>query len=238
MEPNESDPAGPVTDPPAGLTDEHAEVLLADAIAAAEQLNQDEPPAAQPKSSTLPDDPTVLKDLIAELRRENAEARVAKKSAAEAARTEIADQIGRTLGFVKDNAPVDPGELMTQLTAAQQAARQSSLELAVYQAADAAEANPAALLDSRKFLASVSELDPSDTTSLVTAMSEAIEQNPLLGRGTQQPRVMKPNPAQGRSASPPESLQERVVAAEKAGNVRESLRLKSAQLLGNDPNQP
>jgi len=160
------------------------------------------PPAVpQPKADPPPanpwDDPKAAQAEIEKLRRENGAARTnAKAQAAEEAKKELAQTIGKALGLVEDG-PVDPAKLTEQLTQTQAQAKQAALELAVYRSTpDATVAN--ALLDSRSFLAKVANLDPSDGTAIAAAVGEAVTDNPALGK-----RTPAPNPAQGSSASGP-----------------------------------
>lgn len=160
-----------------------------------------EPAAATPEPATEPpkvnpwEDPEAAKAEIERLRRENASGRVnAKQRAADEARNELAQTIGKALGLVKDE-PVDPNELTKQLTQAQTQQRQAALELAIFRATpDASVAN--ALLDSRSFLAKVADLDPTDGVAIAAAVGEAVQNTPALGK-----RLPAPNPAQGSSAS-------------------------------------
>lgn len=161
------------------------------------------PPAEPPKSTENPwDNPEVARTEIERLRRENAASRTnAKAQAAEDARNELAQSIGKALGLVKDE-PVDPARLTEQLTQAQEQARQSALELAVYRAAPSADA-ATALLDSRSFLAKVADIDPSEGDKIAEAVTGAVQENPALGK-----RAPAPNPAQGSSAGgPPRPVQ-------------------------------
>lgn len=223
-----SEPA-PDSGAPAGLTDDHAQALLADAVQVAEQENQSR--GQSQNQGGLPDDPEALRAEIARLRRENGASRTnAKQQAAEEARTELAQQIGKALGLVEDE-PVDPNALTEQLTASQQAARQAQVELAVFRAAAATEADPSALLDSRSFLEKVAEIDPSDADAFQQAITEVIAANPRLGKAPTP--GMKPNPAQGRSASPPLGIADQIAAAQKAGDMKTVLRLKTQQALSN-----
>lgn len=219
--PTPEPPETAAAEPASALTDDHAQALLADALAAAELENT--------QQATSPwDDPAAAKAEIERLRRENGANRTkAKEKAAEEARGSLAQEIGKILGLVQDDAPLDPSQLTAQLTASQTQARQAALELAVFKAASVADANPEALLDSRTFLAKVESIDPHDTGAIASAITEAIAANPLYGK--QQPTTgMKPNPAQGRSSSPPPSMTEQAAAALAAGNTREAIRLKSA----------
>lgn len=161
----------------------------------------DPPKASTPEPATNPwEDPKAAQAEIERLRKENGAARTnAKAQAAEDARKELAQTIGKALGLVTDE-PVDPAELTKQLTQTQAQAKQAALELAVFRSsADAATAN--ALLDSRTFLATVADLDPNDTSAISAAVNEAVEKNPALGK-----RQPAPNPAQGSSGSGPSAV--------------------------------
>lgn len=215
-------------EPASTLTDDHAAALLADAVAVAE---------SESGTPSGDDDSTALKAEIAKLRKENASSRVqAKQNAAEEARAEMAQQIGKALGIVTDDAPPDPVKLTEQLTAQTAAAKQAQIELAVYRAAGDAKADPAALLDSRAFLEKVAQLDPADSSAFATAITEAVTVNPRLGAATAtgSPTGMRANPAQGASASPPLGLDAQIEAAKAAGDMKGTIRLKSAKALGNN----
>lgn len=158
-----------------------------------------EPPKADPapQKANPWEDPAAAKAEIERLRRENASDRTnAKATAADEARKELAQTIGKALGLVNDE-PVDPAELTKQLTATQAKAQQAALELAIFKSApDASVAS--ALLDSRAFLAKVADLDPSDAEAIAAVVTDAVANIPALGK-----RVPAPNPAQGSSASGP-----------------------------------
>ncbi|WP_194522349.1 hypothetical protein [Cellulosimicrobium sp. JZ28] len=141
--------------------------------------------AAGPGGDNLPDDPAVLKGMIADLRRENGSARTnAKAQAADEARTALVQELGKALGLVKDGEQAPkPEELTAQVQAAQHAARAAQVELAVHRAASTHRADPSALLDSRAFLAKVVDLDPTanDFGEKVTAaIKQAVTDNPKL----------------------------------------------------------
>ncbi|MBF6332383.1 hypothetical protein [Nocardia transvalensis] len=119
-------------------------------------------------------------------------ARRAAEDAAARTREEIASTLGKALGLVPDEVPADPAELLAQATAkAEQAqalsdqrateARAARVELALYRAADAAGADATTLLDSRSFLATVADLDPSAAEfddHITTAVERALADNP------------------------------------------------------------
>lgn len=167
-------------------------------------------------------------------RAEAGKARVnAKQTAADEARAELAQQIGKALGLVTDET-LDPAALLDKANTSGVAARQAQTELAVFRAADAANGDPLALLDSRTFLAKVAEIEPTDTAALAAAITEAVAENPRLGKtAPAAPAVpgagMKPNPAQGSSASPPLGLDAQIAAAEQTGDFKTAIRLKAAK---------
>lgn len=214
-------PAGP-----AGVTDDQASALLADAVASADKVNTD-------TSQTSPwDDPAAAKAEIERLRKENGATRTnAKAQAAEEARTAMAQEIGKALGLVKGDEVADPVKLTEQLTTAGAETRQAKVELAVFRAAQATDADPSALLDSRTFLAKLADVDPSDMAAVTAAITEAVAANPRLGKPETVAPGMRPNPAQGRSASAPLGLGEQIAAAEKAGDTKAAIRLKAAMAL-------
>jgi len=187
--------------------------------------------ADKPSPSNPWDDPKAAQAEIERLRRENGADRVnAKTKAAEEARKELAQTIGKALGLVEDE-PIDPAKLTAQLTQSQTQARQAQVELAVFRAASDTDADPAALLDSRTFLAKVADIDPTDGEAIKQAIADVVASNPRLGKAPHP--GMKPNPAQGRSASPPLGLADQIAAAQKAGDMKAVMRLKAAQAVGN-----
>ncbi|MET8399581.1 hypothetical protein [Streptomyces sp900116325] len=122
-----------------------------------------------------------LESDLAAARKDAGKSRVtAKQQAADDARAELAQQIGKALGIVKDDQPADPAQLTQQLAAEQAKARQTAVELAVYRTAAAAGADADALLDSRQFADAVAQLDPTDTTAITAAITAAIQTNPRL----------------------------------------------------------
>lgn len=140
-------------------------------------------------------------DLVAqirELRRENAKDRTsAKETAANEARNEVVQSIGKALGIIEDGGDAPDAEQLTQqLTEQTQAAKQAQLELSVYRAASKQGADADALLDSRSFLEKVTELDPSKTADIETAIQDAVKTNPRLQTG-QVPPKRSSNPMNG-----------------------------------------
>jgi hypothetical protein len=140
----------------------------------------------QPTSGeTLPDDPEALKAEIARLRRENGAARTnAKATAADEARTALVQELGKALGLVKDGQAAPTADQLTaQVQASQADARTARVELAVHQRAATHQGDPAALLDSRAFLAKIADLDPTGedfTTQVDNAIKAAVADNPKL----------------------------------------------------------
>ncbi|MEU3712912.1 hypothetical protein [Streptomyces catenulae] len=122
-----------------------------------------------------------LEQQLAAARRDAGKSRVtAKQTAADEARAELAQQIGRALGLVQDDAPPDPAALTQQLATEQQHARQTAVELAVFRTARDAGGDPDALLDSRAFAAALADVDPTDTAAVRAAVEAAVAANPKL----------------------------------------------------------
>lgn len=128
------------------------------------------------------------KDLAA-ARKDAGAARVnAKQAAAEEAKAELAQQIGKALGLVKEDGPPDPAELTKQITAhtarvaeLEGAVRARDIELAVHSLAEKHSAKVSALLDSRSFVKATSALDPTAkdfTSQLDAAIKQAVTDNP------------------------------------------------------------
>lgn len=145
----------------------------------------------------------------------------AKQTAADEARNQMAQEIGKALGLVDNKKPADPAELTKTIT--EQTGRignlegsvhSLSVELAAYKAAGKHDANPAALLDSRSFLKSVEGLDPSTKdfdTKVSEAIKKAVDDNQQLRAG-QVPRrgggefTGGPGAREGRPASLSQAL--------------------------------
>ncbi|MFE7316413.1 hypothetical protein ACFU7T_25475 [Streptomyces sp. NPDC057555] len=139
------------------------------------------PPDAAPQGEDAAATIARLEQQLAAARRDAGKSRVtAKQAAADGARAELAQQIGRALGIVQDDTVPDPAALTQQLAAEQQQARQAAVELAVYRAAGTAGADPDAVLDSRQFAAIAADLDPADTSAVQAAITDAIKSNPRL----------------------------------------------------------
>lgn len=189
------------------------------------------PPVAPEPAANPWSDPVAAEAEIKRLRTENGAARTnAKAQAAEEARSELAQTIGKALGLVQDE-PIDPAKLTESLTTAQTEAKQARVELAVFRNATAAGGDPAALLDSTSFLKSLAAVDPSDSAAVTAAIQSAVAANMRLGAATE-PRIPAPNPAQGSSASgTPPGLETQITQLEQAGNHKAAAALKASQLL-------
>lgn len=118
--------------------------------------------------------PKAAQKIITDLRTEEGDERVAKKTL---------DAIVKALNPDAAGDKPDPAQLAQDLAAAQTEKRQTAVELAVYKTASKHSGDPDALLDSRTFLAKVKDLDPSasDFASKVDeAIKSAIADNPKL----------------------------------------------------------
>ncbi|MFG7941195.1 hypothetical protein [Streptomyces cacaoi] len=146
-------------------------------------------PAPQPAAGDESTLPAWAQKALSDARAEAGKSRVAaKEKAADDARADLAQQIGRALGLVDDDQAPDPAALTQQLTTAQEQARTTAVELAVYRAAQAAGADPDALLDSRQFADAVAEVDPTDTAAVRAAIEAAVKANPKLAAPSGPPR--------------------------------------------------
>jgi hypothetical protein len=131
---------------------------------------------------------------ITDLRAEAGKARtVAKQNAAQEARQQLAQDIGKTLGLVKDDdKATTPEELTQQLrdshergNAAEERAVAAALELHVYRTAHRLGADADALLDSRAFCDQIDNIEVSDepgafNAAVEKAVQEAIQRSPNL----------------------------------------------------------
>ncbi|MFD3829727.1 hypothetical protein [Streptomyces sp. NPDC058621] len=144
------------------------------------------PPPAPAPTDTGDQDPGAtiarLESDLAAARSEAGKQRVtAKQQAADTARAELTAQLLGILDPSKAGQEATPEELAQQLTSAQEQARQTAVQLAVYRTATAAGADPDALLDSRQFAAALSDVDPADTAAVTAAIKAAVLANPRLG---------------------------------------------------------
>lgn len=139
----------------------------------------DDPADPAAGDDDLPDDPDKLKALLKQARADAGKSRVnAKAKAAEDAQAAMVQQIGKALGLIKD--PKDqptPEQLTQQLTAQQEAAHQAQTQLAVYRASGKL-ADPDMLLDSSSFLASLKDVDITDTKAVQGAVKAFVTDHP------------------------------------------------------------
>ncbi|WP_394434517.1 hypothetical protein [Streptomyces sp. SGAir0957] len=157
----------------------------------------DKPKPKAPARKPADEDPAAtIARLQKDLKTANGEAAKArtsaKKAAADEARTEIVQELGKALGLIKDDkdAPPDPAALTAQIEKATAAHRSTALELAVYRGAAKAGVDPDAITDSRAFMASITDLDPADdgfAKAVTAAMKKAAEDNPKLKAASQAP---------------------------------------------------
>jgi hypothetical protein len=138
----------------------------------------------------------VAKAEIERLRKENGSDRVNAKAQAA---TDARQQILKDLGLIEGNEIADPAKIAAQLAASGAEARQARVELAVYRAAGTT-ADPAALLDSTSFLASLKGIDPTDSAAITAAITSAVESNPRLGVASG-PRAPRPDLSQASGAN-------------------------------------
>lgn len=212
------DPAPPAATPPAATPPAPA--------APADPAKADPP---KPDDTKPWDDPKAAEAEIKRLRTENGAARTnAKQTAADEARNELAQSIGKALGLVKDE-PLDPAKLTEELTTSQADAKQARVELAVFRNAGTV-GDPLALLDSTTFLKSVANIDPNDSDAITAAIASAVEANPRLGAAPTDPRTPAPNPAQGAGGGGAPSLDAQIAAAQTAGDTRLAIHLQNQKL--------
>ena len=157
-----------------------------DDAAAKDDKPKPRPPAKKPDGE---DPAATIARLQKELKTANGEAAKArtsaKKAAADEARTEIVQELGKALGLIKDDkdTPPDPAALTAQIEKATAAHRETAVELAIYRSAGKYGADPDALTDSRAFLNSIKGLDPSEdgfAKKVSEAIKKAVETNPKL----------------------------------------------------------
>ncbi|MFE0808207.1 hypothetical protein ACFW34_12075 [Streptomyces sp. NPDC058848] len=157
---------------------------------------KDAKPKPKPSAKKDEDPAAELERLRKELRQANADAAkartTAKKNAAEEAKAELVQQMGKALGLVKDDkdeAP-DPAKLTAEIERTQKAHRETAIELAVFRSAGKHGADASALTDSRSFLKSIADLDPSDEgfdKAVSAAIKAAVADNPKLKAASQAP---------------------------------------------------
>lgn len=143
-------------------------------------------PGANPERQEVGDLPAWAQQIIKDARDDAAKARVnAKQTAADEARKQMAQDIGRALGIITDDTPpeeqLSPEQLQELLAGERVTARNARVELAVFKAAQGGGGfNASALLDSRAFLESIKDIDPNDSEALATKIAEAVSAQPWL----------------------------------------------------------
>ncbi|MDQ0854787.1 hypothetical protein QFZ79_002898 [Arthrobacter sp. V4I6] len=130
-----------------------------------------EPPKASEWDGKVESLPADAQKIIAGLRKEAGDERVAAKTLA---------AIQKALNPEAGDEKPDPVKLAALLSERDTEAKQAKTELAVYKAAAKAGADADALLDSRAFLAKIADLDPSKTADIDKAIKEAVTNNPKL----------------------------------------------------------
>lgn len=156
-----------------------------------------EKPKPKPPAKKDGEDPAAeLARLRKELKDANAEAAKArtgaKKQAAEEAKAQLVQEMGKALGLIKDDkdeAP-DPAKLTAEIERTQKAHRETAIELAVFRGAGKHGADASALTDSRSFLKSIADLDPSAEgfdKAVSAAIKAAVADNPKLKAASQAP---------------------------------------------------
>lgn len=170
--------------------------------------------------------PEEAQRMIRELRRENAAERVnAKQEAAQEAQDELISRLGKALGLTTDDSGDEAPtveSLSEQVEQERNAAKSAILELEIFKAAGSHNLDPNALLDSRKFMQQVENLDPSGTDfhdSLKSILSESAKDSRFAVSGQVPPRSSSEHP--GRHT--PSSSGENMTPDELAGLVEERL---------------
>lgn len=216
-------PVDAATDTPPATPTPPAATLPAD---------QDAPPAGAPaewdgKVESLPE---AAQKMIRDLRTESADRRTrlttAEKAQQDAIRA-LAKAAGIELPADPDDTPPDAAALASQVAQEREAARAARVELAVYRTAPTHQGDPAALLDSRSFLANVADLDPTaeDFTSKVdAAIKAAVDANPKLkaARAAGQSSVDHP----GGSGEGAHDLDAQIAEAQKRGDTSAVIALR------------
>ncbi|WP_052684575.1 hypothetical protein [Lentzea aerocolonigenes] len=103
----------------------------------------------------------------------------------------VVDKIAAALGIGTEGTPPTVEQVTDQLTAAQTEARERAVDLAVFRAAPAANADPDALLDSTAFRRRVADLDPADAKfgeQVAAAIADAVKANPRLATTSAAPQ--------------------------------------------------
>lgn len=178
------------------------------------------PTPAAPTAENVADLPEWAQTLLSKTRDEAANSRTnAKATAAQEATDALTQRLGKALGLIKDGDEAPDAEALTaQLTEQSSAARTAQVELAIFKAATGAGADPQALLDSRSFLDSIKDIDPTDGAAITTAITTATTNNPRLKAAQAAARSgndLTGGTGEGRSKTP-KSLEDAVSGAYKS----------------------
>lgn len=211
-------PVAPVVDPSAATPPAPAATPPAPGAPAA--------PAAP--AEDLWSDPVKAKAEIERLRKENGNDRTkAKTDAADAARKEMAQTIGKALGLVQDDTPPDPAALAATAQAAVAKANAATVELAVFKVAGKHGADPAELLERRSIVAQLEALDPAaaDFNTQVDALvKKAVTDNPRLL--AQAPVAGASSPQHPGGTGELVDIDAQIAAATAAGDAKLAIALK------------
>lgn len=135
-------------------------------------------PAEDDEQGSQADDPK-----LKAARDEAAQNRIKAREAA-SEKDQLIQTLGKALGLVKDDDEQGKGPdaeaLAAQVEKSQTEATSAARELAVYKAAVKAGGDPDALLDSRRFLDSIKDVDPTDGTKITDAIKAAVNDNQNL----------------------------------------------------------
>lgn len=149
------------------------------AAAPVEQTTATTSTTTAPEAAQTPEVPDWAKDpakAIAEVERARREAASARVSSRDQAKADARQELLKELGLTKDDEKPDPAKLASDLAATRTQAADAARELAIFRNAPAG-VDVQALLDSRTFLAKVGGIDPTDSTALVAAITEASQGN-------------------------------------------------------------
>jgi hypothetical protein len=159
------------TQPPAGTGEQ-------------QQGQQQQGGQAPPETRTIDQLPSWAQDEIRQARQEAGNYRTQLRTTQQESeqRDALLQQVAKALGLKTDGSP-DPAKLTDEVKAAQATAQQRAVELAVYRSAGKVGANGDSLLDSRQFMAAVSDLDANAAdfgSKVEQAIKDAVATNPRL----------------------------------------------------------
>lgn len=153
----------------------------------AQEGGQEKSAERYPEGERVEDLPDWAQRLIRQERSESASQRTARQQAEQAAQQQADERIRAVLkaaGYEANEDEDDPAKLAEAARAerekAEADAREARVELAVYRAAPDKNADAKALLDSRSFLQSIKDLDPTDAEAVAAAVEKAVQDNPKL----------------------------------------------------------